>query len=106
MIRRTSSGLVRIRIEVTIELMHDDLPAPVAPAISMWGSSERLSIWGRSADVDPQADLEGWVAPAASRAAEDVTERHQPALAVGHLDADGAPPGMGASNRTSGVARA
>ena len=42
-ISRTSSGVARIRIDVTRALMHEDLPAPVAPAMSTCGSSSSLS---------------------------------------------------------------
>ena len=34
---RTSSGVVRISSDVITELMHEDFPAPVAPAINTCG---------------------------------------------------------------------
>ena len=40
---RTSSGVARIRIEMIIELMQVDLPAPVAPATRMCGIFARLA---------------------------------------------------------------
>ncbi len=92
MMSLTSSGLVRTSIEVTIELMHDDFPAPVAPAISRWGSSERLSSRGRPLMSIPKPDFERVGVSGGLAAAEHVSQRHQPALPVGHLDPDGAPP--------------
>ena len=56
--RRTSSGVARMRIEVMTELMHDDLPAPVAPAISRCGISARFTITGAPGDVPAEGDLE------------------------------------------------
>ena len=41
---RTSSGVVRISSDVITELMHEDFPAPVAPAISTCGMDARLAI--------------------------------------------------------------
>ena len=41
--RRNWSGVARITSEVMRELMHDDLPAPVAPEIRTWGISPRLT---------------------------------------------------------------
>ena len=43
---RTWSGVARIKIDETIELMQLDFPAPVAPAIKRWGMAVRLSITG------------------------------------------------------------
>ena len=63
---RTSSGVDRIRIEVTTELMHDDLPAPVAPAMSTCGISARFTITGRPAMSRPRATSKGWTARRAS----------------------------------------
>ena len=40
---RTSSGVERMRIEVIMEFTNEDLPAPVAPATSMWGIFARLA---------------------------------------------------------------
>ena len=37
-INLTSSGLALYKIEIIIVLIHTDLPAPVAPATSRWGS--------------------------------------------------------------------
>ena len=43
-ISRTWSGVVRIKTEVTIALIQEDFPAPVAPAIRRCGVVARLSI--------------------------------------------------------------
>ncbi len=37
----TCSGVVRMSTDVISELMHDDLPAPVWPAMSRWGMVAR-----------------------------------------------------------------
>ena len=41
---RTSSGVVRISNDVITELIQEDLPAPVAPAISTCGIEARLAM--------------------------------------------------------------
>lgn len=41
---RTSSGVARTMTEVIRQLMHDDLPEPVAPATSTCGIFARLAI--------------------------------------------------------------
>ena len=48
------------------ELMQLDLPAPVAPAIRMWGISARLARMARPAMSRPMATSSGWVARWAS----------------------------------------
>ena len=40
---RTSSGVARIKIDVIIALIIEDLPAPVAPATRRWGILARLA---------------------------------------------------------------
>ena len=42
MIRRTSSGVALYNRETMRELVHTDLPEPVVPAMSMWGSLAML----------------------------------------------------------------
>ncbi len=63
---RTCSGVERMRIDVMIELMHDDLPAPVAPAMRMWGIVARLASTALPAMSRPTATSRGWVALRAS----------------------------------------
>lgn len=41
---RTSSGVARTMIDVIRQLMHDDLPEPVAPATRTCGIFARLAI--------------------------------------------------------------
>ena len=43
MTRRTSSGVARIKIETTNELIIEDLPAPVAPATNKCGIFARFA---------------------------------------------------------------
>ena len=42
MMRRTSSGVALYRREMMRELVHTDLPEPVVPAMSRWGSLAML----------------------------------------------------------------
>ena len=42
MIRRTSSGVALYSREMIRELVHTDLPEPVVPAMSRWGSLAML----------------------------------------------------------------
>ena len=86
---RTWSGVARVRIEVSTELMQDDLPDPVAPETRTWGISARFAMTARPAMSRPRATSSGWVALAASGEARMSPERHQLAAAVRHLDADG-----------------
>ncbi len=60
MIIRTSSGVERIRIEVIIELMKDDLPEPVAPATSRCGIFERFAKTKPPSTSLPSPTTIGW----------------------------------------------
>ncbi len=60
MIIRTSSGVERIRIEVIIELMNDDLPEPVAPATSRCGIFARLATTKPPSTSLPSPATIGW----------------------------------------------
>ena len=85
--------------------MQLDLPAPVAPAISTCGSAVRSSITGLPGDVAAERRLRAGAWPAPSPpGGEEVAQGHELALAVRHLDADRAAPGIGARMRTSGDA--
>ena len=59
-------GVARMSTDVMSELMHDDFPAPVAPAIRMCGIAARFTITGRPAMSRPRATSSGWVAAWAS----------------------------------------
>ena len=63
---RTSSGVERMRTDVMIELMQDDLPAPVAPAMSTWGILPRLARTDRPSMSRPMAAWSGCLALRAS----------------------------------------
>ena len=75
--------------------MHEDLPAPVAPAMRMWGTSARLTRIGPAGDVAADGDLEGVGGLVGLGRAQDVAHQHELALLVGHLDADGRAAGDG-----------
>ncbi len=60
MIIRTSSGVERIRIEVIIELMNDDLPDPVAPATSRCGIFARFATTKPPSTSLPRPHTIGW----------------------------------------------
>ena len=102
----TSSGVVRMRIEVTNVLIRLDLPAPVAPAISTCGISARFTRTARPWTSFPRPTNNDLVT---SRAAfEDSTS---PSITKSlTLFGTSTPmadlPGIGAMIRTSGVARA
>ena len=57
---RTSSGVARVRIDVTIVLMHVDLPEPVAPATRMCGIFARFAQMKRPSTSLPSATTIGW----------------------------------------------
>ena len=95
-----------MRIEVTNVLMSEDLPAPVAPAISTWGISLRLTITARPWTSLPSPTDSG---RDSSFAAFDV--RMSPSITKSRtLFGTSTPiadlPGIGATIRTSGVASA
>ena len=85
---RTSSGVVRIRIDVMKQFTRLDLPAPVAPAISTCGIVARFTICDRPWTSLPRATVSGWVASCAALRAQDVAQHHEVAVLVRHLDAD------------------
>ena len=93
-----------VPIEEMIELMQEDLPAPVAPAMRMWGISARLTMTGRPAMSRPRATSRGWTARRAS-----MLERTSPSVTswrcwFGTSTPIAERPGMGARMRTSGEA--
>ncbi len=93
-------------MEATRALMQEDLPAPVAPAMSTWGSSARCSIIGWPEMFIPSPTESGWLASSASglrRMSPRVTRRR---CRLGTSTPMALRPGMGARIRTSGVARA
>ncbi len=106
MISRTSSGRVRISSEVTIELMHDDFPAPVAPAMSTWGSSARLSSADAPEMSSPRPTASGCVSRCASGERSTSPSVTNCRLRFGTSTPIADLPGIGASRRTSGVASA
>jgi len=105
-IKRTWSGVLRMRIDVMIELMHDDLPAPVAPEIKMWGISARLAMTERPAMSRPIATSSGWVAALASSEDKMSPSATSWRLRLGTSTPMADLPGIGARIRTSGEAMA
>ena len=103
---RTWSGVDRTRIDVISELMHDDLPAPVAPAMRTWGISARLASTGRPAMSRPRATSRGWVALAASAEVRMSPSRTSWRALFGTSTPMADRPGMGARMRTSADAMA
>ena len=57
---RTSSGVARIKIEVIIALIMEDLPAPVAPATSKCGILARFAQTKLPSTSLPRATSIGW----------------------------------------------
>ena len=57
---RTSSGVARVRIEVISPFRQTDLPAPVAPAISMCGILARFATMTRPSTSLPRPTTIGW----------------------------------------------
>ena len=104
--RRTWSGVARVRIEVSTELMHEDLPEPVAPDTSTWGISARLTITARPAMSRPSATSSGWEALAASGEARMSPRATSSRRRFGTSTPMADLPGMGARMRTSGEAMA
>ena len=102
----TSSGFVLINNEVTIEFIHEDFPAPVCPAISTWGSSERFISLGEPDMSNPRPTLNGWLSFCASED-ERTSPRETNFLCLFGISIPIALlPGIGAKRRTSGVAKA
>ena len=86
--------------------MHDDLPAPVAPAMSRWGISARFTRIGRPAMSRPSATSRGWVARAASADDRMSPSRTSWRALLGTSTPMADRPGMGARMRTSADAMA
>ncbi len=85
---RTSSGVVRMRIDVTIVLMQLDLPAPVWPAMSTCGNVARFANTALPGDVAAHADFERELGLLGFRAAQDVAQCHDRAHLVRDFDTD------------------
>ena len=102
----TSSGLVLTNNDVTIELIQEDLPAPVCPAISTWGNSAKLSNLGLPEISKPKPMFRGCSAFCASF--EDNTSPKDTSFLclLGISIPIALLPGIGANNLTSGVANA
>ena len=95
-----------MRIEVITELMHDDLPAPVAPAISRCGISARFTITGRPAMSLPNATSSGCVDLWASIDCSTLPRVTSCLSRLGTSTPIADRPGIGARIRTSGEAMA
>ena len=78
-----------MRIDVMIELMHDDLPAPVAPEIKMWGISARSAMTERPAMSRPTRPRAGGWPPWPRRRDKMSPSETSWRLPVGDFDADG-----------------
>ena len=105
-ISRTWSGVARIKMEVISELMHEDLPVPVAPEISTWGIWARLTRTARPAMSRPSATSSGCTADAASGEARMSPKETSWRWRFGTSTPMADFPGMGARIRTSGLAMA
>jgi hypothetical protein len=93
-------------MEVISELMHDDLPAPVAPAMSTCGMVARLASTALPAMSRPMATSSGWVALRASSLARMSPTVTSCLRTLGTSTPMAWRPGIGARIRTSGVAMA
>ena len=96
----------RISTEVMSELMHDDLPAPVAPAMSRWGMVERFSSTERPLMSRPMPTSRGWRALAASGEVRMSPRATTTRSSLGTSMPMACWPGMGARIRTSAAASA
>ena len=102
---RTWSGVERMRIDVSSELRQDDLPAPVAPAMRMWGMVGEVGEHRLAVDVAPDGDLERVGGLAGLRRWRGCRPRVTSCLrTLGISTPIACLPGMGARMRTSGVA--
>ncbi len=88
------------------ELMHDDFPAPVAPAMRMCGMVARFSRTGRPAMSRPRATSRGWVAAWASAEVRMSPRATSWRCWLGTSTPMADRPGMGARIRTSAAAMA
>ena len=93
-----------MRIDVSSELRHDDLPAPVAPAMRMWGILARSAITARPLMSRPMATSSGLVAALASGEARMSPTATSWRLSLGTSTPMACLPGMGARMRTSAAA--
>ncbi len=88
------------------ELMQLDFPAPVAPAIRMWGISARLAMTARPAMSRPMATSRGWRASWASAEHRMSPSATSWRCLLGTSTPIAERPGMGARMRTSADAMA
>ena len=88
MMKRTSSGVARIRMLVIIALTLTDLPAPVEPAISRCGIVARSLRNGSPWMVLPIASVSFDVDRLVGVRLEQLAQRDLLAIRVGNLDAD------------------
>ena len=102
----TSSGLVLIKRDVTIELIHDDLPAPVWPAIKTWGSSDKLISLAWPEISNPSPTFKGWSNFFASGEVRTSPNETSLLCLFGISIPIALLPGIGAKSLTSGVAKA
>ena len=103
----TSSGVVRIRIDVTNVLIRLDFPAPVAPAISTCGISARFTMNARPWTSLPRPDvqrLRDLLRRLRARGRRPASRSRGPCSAP--RPRSPTCPGIGAMIRTSGVASA
>ena len=101
---RTWSGVARMRIDVISELMHDDLPAPVAPEMRTCGICARLTRTARPAMSRPSATSSGCVAWCASSDVRMSPSETSCRCRFGTSTPIADLPGIGARMRTSGDA--
>ena len=93
-------------IEVMKQLMREDLPAPVAPAMSRWGIFVRFTSCERPWTSLPRATERGWRSSRAAfeRSTSPSTTKSRTLFGTSTPIAER--PGIGAMMRTSGVASA
>ena len=89
-----------------MELIHEDLPAPVCPAINTWGSSDKLVNLAFPEISNPKATLSGWFSFLASFDVNTSPRETNFLCLFGISIPIALLPGIGANNLTSGVARA
>ena len=59
MMKRTSAGVARMRMDMIIELTSTDLPEPVVPAMSTWGIFARSWTMAWPSTSSPMATCKG-----------------------------------------------
>ena len=102
----TSSGFALTNKEVTIELIQDDLPAPVCPAISTCGNSDKLTSRAVPDISKPNPTDKGCALFLASGDCKTSPNETSLRCLLGISIPIALLPGIGASKRTSGVAKA